>query len=205
MGVAERRAREKEELRAHILEAAAQLFVEEGFDNVSMRKIADRIEYSPATIYLYFKDKSELVQSICAETFDLLRQELEALQKLDLPAEQMLRKCLRTYIDFGLSHPQHYIFTLCLPEPEHEDLPHSMHNAVLDTGMRTFDNLRQGLKASMDAGVIVRQDLETTAQVVWVMMHGVTSLLITSRSFPFIDRETLIESTLDHILRSLKT
>lgn len=204
MGVAERRAREKEELRAHILEAAAQLFVEEGFENVSMRKIADRIEYSPATIYLYFKDKAELCQSICAETFDLLRQELEALQHQALAPEQMLRKSLRTYIDFGLAHPQHYVFTLCIPEPEHEDLPAAMHNAVMETGLRTFDNLRQGLRASMDAGVIRRQDVETAAQVTWMMMHGITSLLITAKSFPFLDRETLIESTLDHIIRSLK-
>jgi AcrR family transcriptional regulator len=204
MGVAERRAREKEELRAHILEAAAQLFVEEGYENVSMRKIADRIEYSPATIYLYFKDKAELCQSICAETFDLLRQNLESLQQQQLPPEQVLRRCLRAYIDFGLAHPQHYVFTLCLPEPEHPDISQSMHNAVFETGMRTFDHLRQGLKSSMEAGVIRTQDLETAAQVTLMLMHGVTSSLITSKSFPFLDRESLIESALDRIINSLK-
>ena len=56
MGIKERRAREKEQLRRQILSAARELFVNEGYENVSMRKIANKIEYSPTTIYLYFKD-----------------------------------------------------------------------------------------------------------------------------------------------------
>lgn len=198
MGVAERRAREKEELRGQILQAAASLFVEEGFENVSMRKIADRIEYSPATIYLYFKDKAELCQSICVELFDLLCRDLEALQKQKLPPEEMLRQCFRTYIDFGLAHPQHYVFTLGLPDPA------DLSVAMMEPGMRAFDNLRQGLARCMEAGVIERQDIEKTAQTTWMMLHGITSLLITKRSFPFLDRETLIASGIDRIVRSLR-
>ena len=57
MGVKERRAREKEQLRRQIIAAARELFVNEGYENVSMRKIADKIEYSPTMIYLYFKTR----------------------------------------------------------------------------------------------------------------------------------------------------
>jgi len=70
MGVQERRAREKKELRQEILDAARDLFVREGFENVSMRKIAEKIEYSPTTIYLYFQDKADLLDCICEETFE---------------------------------------------------------------------------------------------------------------------------------------
>ena len=57
MGVQERRAREKENIREEILDAARTLFVKEGYENVSIRKIAAKIEYAPGTIYLYFEDK----------------------------------------------------------------------------------------------------------------------------------------------------
>jgi len=69
MGSKQRREREKEALRQDILDAARELFVEEGYDNVSMRRVAEKIEYSPTTIYLYFEDKASLLYAICEETF----------------------------------------------------------------------------------------------------------------------------------------
>jgi len=61
MGIAERKEKQKQEMGKMILEASMKLFVEEGFENVSIRKIADLIEYSPTTVYLYFKDKNEIL------------------------------------------------------------------------------------------------------------------------------------------------
>ena len=204
MGVAERRLREKEELRSKIVEAAAQLFIEEGFDQVSMRKIADRIEYSPSTIYLYFKDKNELCQHICNETFSGLLEALEELQAQPMSLEEKLRRSFRTYIDFGLSHRQQYTFSLLLPEPAPAQVAPEAKHSIMEAGLKAFDNLRQGIREGMEAGVIRQADLETTAQVVWTQLHGVTSLLITSKSFPFIDHETLIEAAVDHVMRGLK-
>ena len=61
MGISERREREKQELREKILEKAKEILIKEGQDNLSIRNIATAIEYSPATIYLYFQDKDEIV------------------------------------------------------------------------------------------------------------------------------------------------
>ena len=61
MGVKERKVRQKTEMRETILSAALKLFSDEGYDNVSMRKISDKIEYSVGTLYLYFKDRDEIV------------------------------------------------------------------------------------------------------------------------------------------------
>src|SRR5579864_4603435 len=72
MGSVERRAREKKFLREEILDAARELFLKHGYENVSMRKIADKIEYSPTTIYLYFQDKAEILHTLCEETFSRL-------------------------------------------------------------------------------------------------------------------------------------
>lgn len=198
MGIQERRLREREDLRHRIVEAAADLFVREGYEQVSIRKIADRIEYAPSTIYLYFKDKAEIVNSVCEETFSKLTDALEAITGQALPPLEMLRKALRAYIDFGLAHPNHYVAVLCLPEPEHSS------TRPMEAGLHAFDLLRKGLRGCMEAGVIRHQDIETTSQTTWMMLHGVTSLLITSRSFPFVEREKLIEFSLDRILGGLK-
>src|ERR1051325_9122200 len=107
MGTQQRRAREKEALRQEILDAARELFAKEGYENVSMRKVAEKIEYSPTTIYLYFESKADLLYFICEETFAKLHKKMESLNEgCDDPLD-CLRKGMRAYIEFGLRHPNH--------------------------------------------------------------------------------------------------
>lgn len=208
MGVAERRAREKEALRHRILDAAGQLFVEEGFHNVSLRKIAERIEYSPATIYLHFKDKNDLLLSLCTETFAGLKDELERLEATATSPLDALRAGLRSYIDFGLSHPHHYMLTFGTPPPpevEMEGTP--AFEETNRIGLETFDCLRRSLQRCKDAGAVEFDDVEATAQSVWTFIHGTTSLLILYHSdptFPWVSKETLIETSLDLIMKGLR-
>src|SRR5215471_18517819 len=106
MGVRERRTREKRELKQQILDAARELFVREGYESVSMRKIAEKIEYSPATIYTYFQDKDEILDCLCAETFLHLHQhKLAAIHEMNGDTLEALKKGMETYIRFGLDHP----------------------------------------------------------------------------------------------------
>jgi AcrR family transcriptional regulator len=81
MGTTDRRTRHRASLRREILDAASRLFVEEGYDRVTMRGVAQRIEYSPTTIYLHFKDKAELFGAVCEETFSQLSERLETLKR----------------------------------------------------------------------------------------------------------------------------
>src|ERR1700730_11086394 len=108
MGVQERREREKKELKQEILDAARDLFVREGFENVSMRRIAEKIEYSPTTIYLYFEDKASLLFAICEETSARLAKRMAALTKASPDPVKPLRGGCRAYVDFGLKYPNHY-------------------------------------------------------------------------------------------------
>src|SRR5580704_8533698 len=112
MGSKQRRAREKEGLREEILDAARTLFVKEGYESVSIRKIAEKIEYSPGTIYLYFHDKAEILAQISEETFSRLEQKLAAINR-DQSADPLerVRRGLRAYIRFGLEHPNRYVLT----------------------------------------------------------------------------------------------
>lgn len=207
MGIVERRAREKEQLRSKILDAAGQLFIEEGFPNVSLRKIAEKIEYSPATIYLHFRDKNDLLASLCRETFNGLREELIRLEAEQSDPLILLRLGLRAYIEFGLEHPHHYILTFGTPHGTYdmEKVPEFLESNKI--GLENFDSLRRVLERCRTAGSLVFDDLEATAQVIWTFIHGTTSLIILYHSdphFPWVSKERLIDTSLDMILRSLQ-
>src|SRR5215471_11828421 len=117
MAVKDRRARQRRLLRQQILDAARELLVRDGYNALSMRKVADRIDYSPTAIYLHFKDKQELVFSLCEETFARLVKELETLEREYPDPIVRLRKGMERYISFGLRNPNHYIPTFVLPPP----------------------------------------------------------------------------------------
>src|SRR3982750_843662 len=103
MGLKQRREREKETLRQVILDAARDLFVNEGYENVSMRKIAEKIEYSPTTIYLYFQDKVDLLDFIVVETLTRLQDKLVAIRKAHPEPLEKMARGLRAYIEFGVN------------------------------------------------------------------------------------------------------
>jgi AcrR family transcriptional regulator len=192
MGTKERRARQKENIREEILDAARSLFVKEGYEQVSMRKIAEKVEYSPGTIYLYFHDKAEILARICEETFTRLAQKLSAIN--DDPTNPLdgLRRGLRTYVQFGIDNPNHYIVTFVQGKMLPQD--HRPHTA----GERCFDHLRSAVKRCADAGQLNCDDVEEVSQALWAGIHGVTVLLITC-CFPFIEANRLIDRVV-HIL-----
>jgi AcrR family transcriptional regulator len=205
MGVMERRAREKEALRGRILDATSSLILEEGFENLSIRRIAERIEYSPATIYLYFKDKAELVAAICEEAFrEMLETIGQACTSTPDPIEG-LRRGLRAYIDFGIHHPSHYLIVFGNAAP-HDPKDGSETN---DLGMQTYDLLRRGLQACIDGGAIPPSDIETASRLIWMAIHGITTMSIMDLNakcptFVPLDRDQLIESGLDLVIAGLR-
>jgi AcrR family transcriptional regulator len=202
MGVRERRAREKRFLRQEILDAASELFVKEGFENVSMRRIADRIEYSPTTIYLYFKDKAELLESICQETFSKLIERLSKI--LEQPGDpiERLKRGLLAYVEFGLQNPHHYRSTFMTPLPDEVD--HQKYVKPEAAGIQAFDFLRRSVYDCIAAGKFKVKDAELASQTLWAGIHGVTSLLITHTHFPWVGKEKVIRGMLDTLVAGLE-
>src|SRR5438128_1831380 len=133
MGVRDRRARQKQLLRQQILDAARALLVREGYDSLSMRRVAERIDYSPTAIYLHFKDKQELVFSLCEESFAKLVHELETLADEYPDPLVRLRKGMERYVAFGLKNPNHYIPAFVVPPPA--DLHDKVRLLVTVTGV----------------------------------------------------------------------
>ena len=203
MGVRERRARQKKYLRQEILDAASELFVRDGYENVSMRRIAERIEYSPTTIYLYFKDKSELLEQVCRETFGRLVQRLGKIMEQPGDPVERLERGLQAYIEFGLENPHHYRATFMMVLPEGFD-DEEMHKED-SPGMQAFAFLTRGLTDCIKAGKMPSMNVELAAQTVWAGIHGITSLLITHEDFPWIGRDKVIRSTIDTLVGGLRS
>jgi AcrR family transcriptional regulator len=178
-------------VRQQIMDAASELFVSEGYENTSMRKIANKIGYSPTTIYLYFRDKADLLGQICDAIFSQLTRNITAINSLSGEPIDKLRLGLKEYILFGLRHPMHYqlLFGMRILVDDGE--------FAGSEGARAFDTLRAAVTECVSANLLRSNDIELISQTLWTGIHGVTSLLNTQPMFPWLEREKVIDSVLD--------
>ncbi|MEA2464890.1 MAG: hypothetical protein QOJ98_2637 [Acidobacteriota bacterium] len=174
MGPKERREREREEIRTRILDAARELFASEGVDSVTMRRIADRIEYSPTAIYFHFKDKEALLAELCDCDFRAFAHGFAAIATIADPVER-LRAAGRAYVQFGLTNPSHYRLMFMTPKPTEAS---TIAKGNPDEDAYAF---LKAIVAELTATGRFRDDLtdaDLTAQVIWSAVHGVVSLEI---------------------------
>jgi AcrR family transcriptional regulator len=212
MGVIERRAREKEAMRTKILEATSRLMVEEGPESVSVRRIAEEIEYSPATIYLYFKDKAELIDAICEELFGQMAEDLATAGSDETDPLKRLRVGLLRYIEFGMSHPNHYLAVFGAPHRPPEIPGTHKTEEAHRLGMEAFEILRQVLRGCISQKIIPDCDVETTSHAAWMCLHGITTLMITTYGgdcpvYPDMtsaQRDHIKESAVDLLIAGLR-
>jgi len=206
MGVKERREREKSETRDKILDAARELFITEGFEGVSMRKVAEKIEYSPTAIYVHFADKEELFRELCHQDYARLAQVFQSSVMPTDPVER-LKQIGAIYIDFGTRYPHHYKFMFMTPfptrEPNEEDRE-MMGNPEMDA----YAFLKWAVQQALDAGCF-REELTDAAlisQTLWAAVHGVISLNIAKGADCWVDWRPMQDRTemmLDITLRGL--
>ena len=187
MGVKERREREKSETRDKIVDAARELFVTEGYEGVSMRRVADKIEYSPTAIYVHFADKNELFRELCHRDYARLAEVLQSSVATADPIER-LRRIGGTYVEFGIRYPNHYKFMFMTPHPGHEmdEVDRDMHgNPEKDA----YAFLKWAVQQAIDAGRFREgvNDAELISQTLWASVHGVISLQIAKGSDAWVD------------------
>jgi len=196
MSALSRRRKHKEELRRVMLDAARDIFVREGYENFSMRKLADRIEYSPGSVYLHFKNKEQLFDCLVEESFERLLETLRDLQngrECKDPAEE-LKRGLWAYVEFGLQNPNDYRFAFMLRPPVTKR-PYKVHAA--------FEALRRMVGRCVGEKRLRAVDVETTAQAVWASVHGITSLLIQRPAFPWVAKKKVIAQVINSAIDSL--
>ena len=206
MGVKERREREKSETRDKILDAARELFITEGYEGVSMRRVADKIEYSPTAIYVHFADKNELFRDLCHRDYARLAEVFQSSVISTDPVER-LKQIGAIYIDFGTHNPNHYKFMFMTPHPAHE-LDETDRETVGNPEKDAYAFLKWAVQQAIDAGCFREDvnDAEMVSQTLWASVHGVISLHIAKCNDVWVEWRPLrdrAEMMLDVTLRGL--
>lgn len=184
MGSTQRRERQKAELRQQILEAARAIVLREGFGALSMRKIAEAIEYAPSTIYLYFASREEIALQLVREAFaELMAFFADAVRIAD-PLER-LRALGRAYVAFGFTKPESYrLIFMDDPKLSQEVLPVEALTGqpAEGPGENAFGVLEQTVAELVERKIFAPIEPALGAQIVWSGMHGVVSLRLTCSS-----------------------
>jgi AcrR family transcriptional regulator len=199
-----RREREKAEFREHVLAAARRIVLAEGFDALTMRKIAEAIEYAPGTIYLYFDSRDAIAFELCRAGFEELLAALAPAAAIADPAER-LREIGRRYVRFGLENPETYRL-IFMDDPKFSTLAFEEQEKAADSpGMQAlgllvviFAELRAGKRLASEA------ELNALAEMTWATVHGIVSLKIAhADTFPMTPSDDLIELLADTLVRGL--
>ncbi len=202
MGIIERKERDKQEMRFKILETAKQIFIEEGFEKASIRAIADRIEYSPATIYLYFKDKNELFFSVHEMGFEKLIFEMTiAIEGITDPVDELRARGF-AYMKFAFQNPEMYDLMFIQNAPM-ESMKNSDSWAC---GHRCFMLMCETIQRCIDTKTLRINNLYIAAMSIWSFMHGLVSLKIRNRfqKFEGVELEILMNSSVEQMVQLLK-
>src|SRR5262245_3425641 len=184
------RARYRELLRRTILDAAREAFARDGYEGVSMRKLAEMIGCSHGNLYLHFKDKEALFDSLVEESFDRFGDAMHRLVesvRRDDPVE-LVRKLARAYVEFGIANPSVYEFAFLLRRPGRAR-PRKPHVS--------YERLHALVKRCMDEKRFRRMDVDVASQAIWAAVHGITSLLIRRPAFSWADRDRVIDQVID--------
>jgi AcrR family transcriptional regulator len=173
MGVKERRERERTQVREKILDAALEVFAKDGAEGVTMRALADAVEYSPPVLYAHFRDKEAIIQELCFRHLRSFAQQFANFGAMD-PVER-LRRIGYHYADFAIDHPSHFRFLFLTP---HVAVTDDEELGKDDPERNAYAFLKQTVKDGLAAGVFRPEftDADEIAQVCWGSAHGFVAL-----------------------------
>jgi AcrR family transcriptional regulator len=187
-----------------ILEAAKRLFLTEGFERATIRKIAAAVGVSSAALYLYFPDKDAILRAIAESTFEALLACLEESQRQADTDLQRLRAGLRAYVAFGLAHPDEYRLTFLakMMASSGPGRPATQCPEVAAAD-RSFDILANAVGQLMQAGVFRPNDPILVAEAIWASLHGVTALLLDQPEHLESEADALITAVIEMVVSGL--
>lgn len=186
--------------RAEILEAAERIFVAEGYDGATIRKIADEVGVSSTALYMHFPDKSAILLEICEETLKVLLQRNRDIAAKPIDAVVRLRMMLEAYMRWGMEHPNPYQLVYSVPRPRSETFP---DDAAADISAECYEVFSGVVREIAAEGRLREGSADAAAQAFWMSCHGVVALLAARPNFHWAPREELIRVTLDGLISGL--
>lgn len=190
MGAQQRRERQKAAFREEVLDAARRIVLREGFEALTMRKIAEAIEYAPGTIYLYFENRDAIAAELTQRGFEQLLQAFAPARQIADPVDRLTRTG-QLYVEFGLEHPETYRlifmerYTTTVFDAKSES---NAGEQALQFLIDAFDQLRAHGRLGTDA---------TSAQLAdafWCSVHGIVSLKLMCSGYPETPTEDLLRT-----------
>jgi AcrR family transcriptional regulator len=200
MTVATRKQREKEEMRQLILDASRSIFLEKGYYQTSIRTIAEKIEYSPGTIYLYFKEKDEIFHALHEEGFRKLVALMQPLQFVEDPFER-LKAMGRIYMDFARNNKDFYDLMFIMQAPMNVE-----DHDQWAMGDNALEHLKNVLRDCQAAGRFTGYDIEYLSFYIWSSMHGMCALYCRDRchAYPDMDASLLMQQGFEIFVKALE-
>lgn len=191
--------------RDQILAVARDVLLTEGYERTSMRNIAARLQVTPTTLYIYFRNKEDLVFHLMEDTMQILYQALEPAVDPAIPPLEGLRRALDAYIRFGQQHPDHYrvvFMSRSAARGAGKRMPESRPDSE-SLGEQAFHRLSRGVDRCIAAGLFRPLDAEAAAEMLWSGVHGLAALLVVMPQHLSTAPDVLIETLVETLIRGL--
>ncbi len=185
--------------RAEILEAAERIFVAEGYEGATIRKIADEVGVSSTALYMHFPDKSCILLEICERTIGQLLERNSVIAAKPVDAATRVKLMLESYMRWGFEHPNAYELVFSSAR----QISGVLQDGGTDTGARCYEIFSGVVREIAAEGRLRTGTADSAAQALWASCHGVVTLIVTRPNFGWAPTDEIIEVTLDGLMHGL--
>ncbi len=199
MGISERKQRQMEKVRSTILQQSWQIVQEEGWQALSIRKIADAIEYSTPVVYKHFESKDAIVEEFTKQGYHLLAEKLERTQAQHDHPTQQLTAISHEYWDFAFNHAKHYqiMFGLGIPTCE---MIHGIEEMKKVSDVMLF-SINRAIESSKDPDADGHLKLRTF----WSILHGMVAIEMLSSRGCYEKTRQILDDAVEGFIKALTT
>lgn len=198
----ERQLRKQEETKEIILNIARDIIVEEGIQNLSIRKITKKIDYSPGIIYHYFKDKNEIIEILVSEGYKKILASANNFQRNEDNPEKEIKETFVNYIKSALESPDIYFAFMLNEEPSIIKKTRLLNKGIIEES-QTIRILSEKIERGINKGKFKVLDVELTAQIIWTSVFGLIIKIILEKDISEKQIEELIEHNFEILFKGI--
>ncbi|TVR30142.1 MAG: TetR/AcrR family transcriptional regulator [Balneolaceae bacterium] len=184
-------------LREEIIDVSKELLLKDGFNKISMRKIAKRVNVTATSIYLHFKNKDDLLLALIEESIQNLNNALMKAMNSSLDPIQQLEKLAEAYIQYALENPQEYEIIYMVRPEEMPKYPKVKFQEV----RQTYELLSGIIQDGKEKELFDVDNPLISAYTLWAQIHGVVTVVLNKRLDTRIPRDSFLDQAIDHIIQ----